>query len=72
LEYHYDINCIENLKENIYFDEKIDLFLNYAATASKKLSRAPVCPFTMDLPLFRVGNRTGIAQNAFGAAPIPV
>jgi len=25
LKYHYDINCKEDLKENIYFDEKIDL-----------------------------------------------
>jgi hypothetical protein len=44
---------------------------DYAVTALKKLSCVPVCPFSMDFPLFKVGNRTGIAQNAFGSVSSP-
>jgi hypothetical protein len=38
---------------------------DYAATAPNKLSRMPVIQFSMDFPLFKAGNRTGTAQNAF-------
>jgi hypothetical protein len=45
--------------------------LNCAVTAPNNLSRMPVCQFSMNFPLFKAGNRTGIARSVFGTAPSP-
>ncbi len=45
---------------------------DYTAADPNKLFRVPVYQFSMNFPLFKAGNRTGIAQSAFGTAPNPV
>ena len=44
---------------------------DYTAADPNKLFRVPVYQFSMNFPLFKAGNRTGIAQSAFGTAPNP-
>jgi len=45
---------------------------DYAATAPNKLSRMPVCRYSMDFPLFKARNRSGTALNAFDTDAAPL
>ena len=45
--------------------------LNYAGVVPKKLSRTPVCPFSMGFPLPIAGNWTRTSKNSLAPVPSP-